>query len=468
MLHSQEASVMKPRTIRPLLLGLVLATSLLPSLAVAKKRVVVLPFTGPVAGTARQGVAAALGRKATQVSPAAFASAAQQLGANLETAEGIVSTCSKVRCDAVVKGTVKKNKRRYTLAVTVYNGGTGEALGRRAATVRGPRRIGAAGAAIGGQCAALVAQGKFVKAKAKPKPPPKPEPPVVARKTDDVPIYKPEPEPEEKPHKRKKRKGDEDEEEEGVTKRAAGRYPGLFNVSFAVGLLMRSCTVSGSDAAKDSLYEGGIFPEFTMHADLYPLAFFLKNFARNIGLGLGYTRHMSISTAPQADPNATVDTTSQELLLDLRVRWAFWDKPTSPVVRGFFGWGLRDFNLGANSVLASMNYRFLYVGLEGTVPLWTQYVALHAGFDVRPLLGVGNDVLRVLGNKTGGLGYAFRGGVSGQVIFGIYYFLDVEYLRFGADFEGVTPPQQDPRDRFEATSSVDRFIRFWGGVGYAM
>jgi hypothetical protein len=457
---------MRPLLIRLLLV--VVTTSLLPTLAVAaKKRVVVLPFAGPSAGTARQGVAAALGRKATQIPPATFTSAAQKLGADVAAAEGIVTTCSKVRCDAVVKGTVKKNKRRYTVTVTVYNGGTGEVIGSRSATVRGPRKVGAAGSAIGAKCVAFVAQGKFVKAKAKPKPPPpKPEPPVVARKTDDVPVFKPEPEVK---HKRKKRKSDDDEEEEGVSKRATVGYPGLFNVSFAMGLSMRSCTVSGSDAAKDTSYDGGIFPEFTLHADLYPMAFFLKNFARNIGLGIAYTRHLSISTKPTADPNAaTVDTTSQELLFDLRVRWAFWDKPTTPVIRGFFGFGLRDFELGVNTVLASMKYRFLYVGLEGNVPLGTPYVALHAGFDVRPLLGVGDEALKVLGNRSGGLGYSFRGGVSGQVIFGIYYFLDVEYLRFGVNFDGVSPPQQDARDRFEPTSTVDRFIRFWGGVGYAM
>ena len=459
-----------------------------PALAAKKKRVVILTFAGPSGAAARGGLAAALGRKATQIPPATFSSAAQQLGADVDAAAGIAQTCSKVRCDAVIKGSVRKKGRRFTLTVTVHNGGTGEAIGRRAATVRGPRRVRAAGGAVGAQCVSLVAQGKWVKGAAqparvakadKPAPPPKPEPapPKVAAKgdTSDVPVYKPEPEAEEKPKKGRKKGDDEEEEEEGVSKRASagpGGLGGLFDVSIAMGLSMRSCSVTGDDPVNNIDYEGSMYPEFTLRADFYPMTFFLKNFARNIGLAISYTRHMSISTKT-LDPNdPPVDTSSWELLLDMNVRWQFWAKPTSPVVIPFFGWGMRDFWLDDNKVLAAMSYRFVRFGLDGRVPLGTPYAALHAGFDVRVYTGGLGRARYFWGERSGGLGWAVRGGAYGRFPFGLFYFLDVEYLRFSAQFDGLGQGVQASEipelDRVMPMSSTDSFIRFWVGAGYAM
>lgn len=469
---------------------LIILAQLIPSLSLAaKKRVVVLPFSGPSAGGARGGVAAALGRKATQVPPGTFTSAAKQLGADADAAGGIVQTCSKVRCDAVVKGTVRKKGRRFTLTVTVYDGGTGEPIGKRAATVRGPRRVAAAGAAVGAQCVALVAKGKYVKAaaqqpkvaKAQPKAV-EPPPPKVAAKgdTSDVPVYKPDAaEPEEKGKKGKRKKGEDEEgEDEGVTKRPSGGpggLAGLFDVSFAVGLSLRSCSVTaaGTDQSKNMKYDGSMYPEFTLRADLYPMTFFLKNFARNIGIDLAYTRHMTISTKTENPNDAPVETSSWELLLDLNVRWAFWDRPTSPVVIPFFGWGTRSFWLDDNPVLPAMSYRFIRIGLEGRVPLGTPYAALHAGFDVRVYTGGLAEARYHLGERSGGLGYSVRGGAYGRFPFGLFYFLDVEYLRFGVEFAGLPagtrPDEKNPKlDRFEPMSGTDSYLRFWVGAGYAM
>ncbi len=464
--------------------------------AEAKKRVVVLPFSGPGGAGAKNGLSRALGKKVTQIRPATYTAMADDLGVDASDAAGVVAVCSKIKCDAVIKGSVAKKGRKFTLTVTVLDGGTGEAIGKRAATVRGARKVAAAGAAIGAQCVALAAKGKF-KAGAKAAPPPKPpEPPPepVAKppkKPPEEPVaYKP-PEPEEKPKRKKRKKRSDDDEgdgdgedEERVTKRAPrrGKYYGLFDVSASVGLSVRRAVVtvtstSAAAPAADSTYDGGMYPEFTIRADLFPLVLATKSFPRNIGLGVGYTRHLSISTKTQNDSDPPVETTSQELLLDLRVRWVIFKTITSPEVNIFAGYGMRDFSLSANTVMASFNYRFLRFGLEGNVPLGTPYIGLYAGFDVRPLLAVGQEVVQFLGTKQSGLGFSVRGGAMGRHSSGFFYFLSVEYLRFSTNFIGLlASPDVDPstigkldkRDRGDPTQAADRFIRFWAGAGFMM
>lgn len=477
-----------------LLLSIALAL-LAAASAEAKKRVVVLPFSGPGSAGARNGVSRALGKKVTQIRPATYTSMAEDLGVDGSEPGGMVAVCSKIKCDAVIKGSVAKRGRKFTLTVTVLDGGTGEAIGKRAATVRGARKVAAAGAAIGAQCVALAAKGKF-KPAGKPAPPKPPEPPPepVAKppvKPPEEPVaYKP-PEPEEKPTKRrrKKKRSDDDEgsgdgdgeDEERVTKRASRRkYAGLFDVAASVGLAIRRAvvTVPVSSAASppvDSTYDGGMYPEFTVRADLFPLVPFTKSFVRNVGLGVAYTRHLSISTKMQDPAAPPVETSSQELLLDLRLRWTFFKTVTSPEVNLFFGYGLRDFNLSENIVMASFNYRFLRVGLEGNIPLGTPYIGLFAGFDVRPLLGAG-EAVQYLGTRDSGLGFAVRGGAMGRHSSGFFYFLSVEYLRFSTKFVGlaaspdINPADigKDKRDRADPNEASDRFVRFWAGAGFMM
>jgi hypothetical protein len=469
----------------------------------ALRRVVVLPFSGPGAAAARLGVVHGLARQAVQLNPGAYQQTARQLGVDPEQPAGIAAVCARLKCDAVVKGSVVKRGRRLVLSVTVHDGGTGDVLGRRTGGARGQRKLAAAGAAAGGQAAGLLTQARRAAspdegggAAQQPQPPPPPpdqvaqgQPPAKEPEPEKVPEYKPEPEPAPEPEgrasrSRRQRPGDEEtgegeaEDEEGVTRRASGRsgrsYAGLFEVALAMGLSMRSAQVAivGSDA-EPSKYEGGMYPEFTLRAAFFPLVLATRSFWKNIGLGIAYTRHMTISTKflDKAGQEQPVDTVSQELLLDLRLRWVLLRRPTSPELTLLAGFGLRDFNLAANAVMPSFNPRFLRFGLEGAVPFGTPYVGAAVGFDARVLLGAG-EAVQYLGNRSGGFGFAVRGGLQGKIALGILYFLSVEYLRFGIDFEGltaagVTDIGVDPRDRGDPTSVSDQYVRFWVGAGYA-
>lgn len=446
-----------------------------PALA-RKKRVVVLPFSGPAGAAARRGVLMGLKRKTIGVSAKKFQSAADTLGVDETSAEGIAAACSKIRCDAVIKGKVSKRRRRFNVVVTVYDGGTGQALGRRAAGVRGTRKVARAGAAIGKRCLKLVAKGKYraaaVAAAPAPEPAPAPTPapapaPVARADTSDIPVFR--------PTRSKGRSDDDDDDDAGVSKGASagGAREPLFDISVAVGMAFRRYVLEGTDTTiEPNKYEGGMYPEFTIHADLYPMAPFVKNLAGGLGFGLTYTRHITISTKPKDNADQTVDTTSQEFIADLKWRWIILSKPTSPVVMVNAGYGMRDFTLGANSILTSFNYRFVRIGLDGAVPLGTPFAAITAGFDVRPLMAVGQEAVDAFGSKTGGLGFAGRAGVSGIYRLGtggVTYFASFEYLSFSTDFAGLEqgiPKRPGLPDRFDASSGSDRFIRLWVGGGY--
>jgi hypothetical protein len=447
-----------------------------------KKKVVVLSF-GPAGAAARNSLARALGKKTTQIAPATYQQTASQLGVNGEEPAGIAAVCSKLKCDAVIKGEVQKQGRKVTLTVTVFNGGNGEALGKRQASVPG-RRLAAAGSAIGAQCAPLVGKGKAGKAPppkpepvaAKPEPTPQPEPPKP--EPEKVPEYKPDPEPVAKSKGKKKRgedgeEGEGDDEGGGTVRRgySSGRtYGGLFDASVAIGMSMRAVQMDGADK-----YTGGMYPEIIIRADLYPLVLATKSFARNFGLGLSYANHLSISTKDK--DGTAVDSSSREFLLQLQYHWVFLDRDTSPEVTIFAGFGMRDFNLGKNSILQSFNPKFLRFGFEGFVPFATRYIGFAAGFDGRALLAVGsgeNTVTYRLGSRTGGYGIAARAGLGGSMPFGLTYFLGFEFLRFSVSFAGLNaadPPVTNidtaAGDNPNPSTMADRYIRLWAGVGYA-
>ena len=410
-------------------------------IAAAQKKVVVFNFGGPGGAKARRGVIRAMAQQVTFARVDNFLAEGDMAGVNPVRGKGLVTTCTRTKVDAVIKGKVTRRRgRRYIVTVSVVNGGTGERLGRRAATVRGARKLLRAGVAIGKQLIPLLEEAEHLAIKPV-APPPKPR------------VFKP------KPRKIKKKKS-------SIT------LDGLFDVSVSLGISMRNYHLAGADPALDRKYEGGVYPEFNLRLDLFPMAPFLRNFARNIGLSVGYSRHLSVTTtmSTKQQGEVEVDTGSQELLLDLMVRWPLFDRPTTPVILGHAGWGMRHFTLGENHILPTFKYSFVRFGLGGRVPLTTPLIALEAGFDLRPLMAVGQEAVDAFGQKEGGFSWSLHAGVSGRTSMGLFYGLMFEYLRFSTDFggrfdiTGTAPPvvRKDP------TSGSDSFIRFWLTVGYGM
>ncbi|MCA9671933.1 MAG: hypothetical protein KC503_40315 [Myxococcales bacterium] len=462
-----------------LLLGVALCALLIPLDADARrrrrrrryrrgggKRVVVMKFAGGRSGLrARNGFVRGIRRRTRLVSASRFVDRADDLGLDPNSPRGRSGACHKLKCHAIVRGSVRRAGRSYVVTVTVYNALDGQAIGKRAARVRGARRLVRAGVALGRACLRLIGRGRIpsgAPAAAPKPPPPTPPPPAPVARTPD-----PDPPPA-RVKKRRRNDDDDDDDGDGVRRSASrGSKAGLVSLGVSIGLSTRTYELAGANPAQNSKYDGGLFPEFRLLADLYPLVPFVKNFARNVGIGVSYARHITISTKLPANSDE-VDTSSQQFIVDLRVRWAFLKKPTSPVALIRAGFGLRDFNLGANTVLTSFNYQFLQFGLDGYVPLGTPLIALHAGFDVRPLLKIGKEAVDSYGSRVGGLGFAVRAGAYGTHRSGVFYFLTFEYLSFSAEFAGLDASQvrgQTP-DRAEATTGSDRYIRLWAGGGY--
>jgi len=415
--------------------------------------VVVLPFVGPGAAKARLGVLKSLRRKVRLIKARRFLDKGDALGVNVLRVGGMMSTCSSLQVAAVVEGRVRKGRgRRYTVSVTVYNGTNAQKVGRREAMVRSPRRLLYAGRAIGRKLLVLLRQCSA----------PRPVGSTPTAQQEQA----PRPAQASAPKSRKRSWRD--------------RVQGLLDLWVAMGFSMRDYklngTAPGTDPRTDRIYEGGAYPELTLRLDIYPLALVVKNFARNIGLGIGYTRHLRISTQLQDLQGATqdVDTTSQEFIADLLLRWPILKRPTTPVILLKIGGGLRDFNLSHNIVLSSVNYKFLRFGLEGIIPLGTTYAALRLGADVRPMLYVGEEAVSAFGSPSGAYAFAVHGGLSGQLPFGLTYGAVFQFLRFSNTFSGRPDaplegqPGYDALYRRDPTRGSDQYLRLMIRLGYAL
>lgn len=415
-------------------------------IAEAQKTVVIFNFAGPAGAKARRGVIRAMAQQVSFSKLDDYLAEGEKAGVDPSRGKGLVTTCSRAKVDAVIKGKVVRRRRgKYTVVVSVVDGGTGQRLGRRAATVRGARRVARAGLAIGKQLLPMVQEARY----AAPKPKKRPKPAPVHRPRTRRP-------PKKQPEARK------------------GKLDGLLDVSVTLGVALRNFKLAGADATLDRAYEGGAYPEFAVRLELFPIALLTDNFARNVGLGFSYSRHLSISTTMETKQGqAEVDTSSWEMLLDLLVRWPILDRPTTPVVNLHVGWGMRNFVLGPNHILPTFKYNFLRFGLGGYVPLTTRLFAIIADFDLRPVLGMGQDAVNAFGAKESGFGWSIRAGLGGRLDLGLTYGLVFEYLRFSADFAGRYDIPNDkqlesPVQRRDPTSGSDSFIRFWAYVGYAL
>lgn len=476
------------------LLTISLLGAALPLQASARSRVAVIGFSGPGAGSAAAVYQRTLKRGSQVIGVAAVRRTANQVGAATNLDAGRAMLCSKLRCSALVRGSVKKRGRYYTVSVTVYDGSNGRALGTRRARARGRRGIASAAARIAQASLALIRRGSAGQAAA--------SPPPAAPADDDRGADDERPDELDKPAAKKpdRRRADDrdkddddadddkddddkddDKDDDGaegsdegpaVSRRSSEAGKGdIFDISVSLGLATRTGKSVGP-ADNDGTYDGGLYPEFAVDLGFYPLMFLTKGFVRNLGLGATYSRPMTISTKlPSAASD--VETSAQELLIDLRLRWRWWNSPTSPTLLGLVGWGLRDFNLAVNPVLSSFNYRFLRFGANITVPLGSPLIGLLAGADVRPILGVGKEALDNYGSKgSGALGWAVRAGLHGRHQIGLFYFLTLEYLKFSASFAGGPIPAalQNPNahQREDASESTDTYIRVLAGVGYAL
>ncbi|MCA9668429.1 MAG: hypothetical protein KC503_22715, partial [Myxococcales bacterium] len=240
-------------------------------------------------------------------------------------------------------------------------------------------------------------------------------------------------------------------------------------ISLSLGMSTRRLALERRAPAANGRYEGSPFPEMRAAIVAFPLALATKSFWRNVGISLSYSQDVSASSKLSSAAE-DLETSSRELLLDLVLRWRFGGERFPLQFKANVGWGLRDFSIGENNALMTLNYRFVRFGAGVQVPLGTPLLALGFSADVRALYSVGDEALAALGTRNGGaFAFAVRPGISGRTKLGIFYFATFELLRFTATFQGLEAgaARQGSADSEDVTNSTDQFLRFWVGGGYA-
>lgn len=470
--------------------------------ALAKKRAVILPFVGPHATQAKAGIVRAMRRRVELIPWSRYRRMGRRLRLNPRATASIPRICARIRCHAVVTGRVQRpSRRRLQLIITVHDGGSGKVLARRSDVVRSARHLERAAISVGRvsvrsvESGSLPPHGRGTRPSTPktlaptPAPPPSPPapgaPPKPPSATPEIPALE-EPQQPAQLETNSARPAQPKRPREQKARPAArrslpvGGARGIFAISASVGMSARTVELTGRDPRDDRRYDGGLFPEFTVAGEVYPLALITRGFARHVGLALSYSRHISVSTDLPDDPNrpaactfgAAVDTSSQEVLADLELRWPLpFDSAWQPVILATTGYGLRQFSLGPNDVLPSFTYQYVRLGLTGTVPLGTPLIALEIGGSLRPILTVGHEAVETFGSQTGWLGWSLHAGLRGQHGSGLFYFAIFEYLSFTLDFDGLDPsaqPRECSPDLAAPTSGTDAFLRAWAGVGYAL
>jgi hypothetical protein len=204
-----------------------------------------------------------------------------------------------------------------------------------------------------------------------------------------------------KKKKKKKRSRDDDEDEDEDLSEAqlhAMLYSAnraAIRVDFGPSMVARSLSFNSNPIANPPRgYSNSPVPGARIAMEFYPLA--LRNrlgAGAGLGFGLDYDRTLSLSVrVPQTDGSViSLPTTQSRLFADLRYRFVFGNRATSPSLTVIAGYGQRDFAvdrvpLSASGIVLDMpdvGYRMFAPGLNARFPV-ASTVAL--GVQARGLL----------------------------------------------------------------------------------
>lgn len=444
-----------------------------------KKRVVVMPFTGPMAKKARAGFVNGLKRRVKILSAAKYSRKASKLRVNGRSAAGINAVCAALKCSALIRGRVIKKRRRYQVMISVYDGGTGKLIGRRAAKVR-KKAVKQAGKAIAKNSMRLIAKGKYRKRfRVAKKAQRKPRRRVVAKREKrrerrvareerrrDIEDRRLDDRDDDLDRRERRRYSDDDQEERRARETNSN---GFFKISAALGASTRKFSLNvPTDPQQNRVYEGALFPEVTLGVEFYPLVFATDNALKYLGLGFGYTRHLSITTKVDDGSGSEVSSSLSDIGITLRFRYPFNDDLSSVVLYGFTGFGMRTFSLSQNTVLPTFSYKYILLGGGLRVPLGTPLLALKVEGTARPILQAGQEAVDSLGTRDSGFAFSLQGGVYGKLDFGMFYFAALEFLSYSVNFQGIdiSIVQPNTPDLAAPSEGKDSYFRLWAGVGY--
>jgi hypothetical protein len=439
-------------------IGLLLLACLGPGLAwpgtarAEGELVVVLDFEGPRGSQTRAAVVGALRQEVELVPLTEFEEAAQEAGVSSYTGRDLITACRPLAAAAAISGEVL-NESGFILRMTLRNCADGEVLDIYTVGFRG-RRIDTRD--MREQVDAMVERIRTGAQAPAEDPEPEPESPLDEEDDDED----------------SDDEDDEENEEEEDETEGAAPTDSFLDVSLTFGLANRNLEIDcpGCENGEGTpigavVYRGGAYSEIGLTANFYPVRLgSARGFVRNLGLRMNLARHLVVSSEPRGG-GQEVSTSLLELGADVTLGVPLLDKERPPMLGFSVGYGLKDFVLGENAFVESLQYRFVRIGLTGSYPLADAFVPfLTLGY--RIVMGVG-DAEEFYGPDATSTGYDAMIGFRGTVASHFIYELGFEWTSFDLTFthpDGYTCPAGEC---LAGNEGNDTYLRGKLSVGYA-
>jgi hypothetical protein len=491
------------------------------SAAWAKKRVVVLDFSGPQAGKAESAVIAAVKKKHTVVSAGQYTKAQKKLKAKKQTNKNVAKVAAEIQVDAVVTGVMKKKGGKWTLTVTVREGASGKVKGTAKIILRAPRMDARAKEDIDDKVLPIIGKVRSIaggEADAGGDDSGGGDDEVASNDEgggDDEGSS----DEEEKP-KKGKGGGDESAESGGgdsgeeeaapgvddektvasndeanaggdsaVTKSTGGdgdgdaaggiagtKYArhGAFQLEVGMSAIGRSLTFTtkASLAATEQPngYDGAIVPGGMVMGELYPLAFGNPRGAlAGIGLTFVFDRVFLLKSKYGTDE---YDTTQQRFGVGLRYRLPIGKSATGPTLHVGIGYNKLSFVIDDSAAvmpigLPDVDYTYIDPGLGVRLPLGTPKFALLADAKYMVVLDSG-DMQAQANYGTGTVsGLDVDAGLEFRVMPRLPLHLGFHYIRVAYDFDGSgTQTNRDAEAGQDVGGALDVYLGGYVSAGY--
>jgi hypothetical protein len=447
---------------------------MLSSAAAAERPVIaVVPFTGPQGKAAEATVVRTLRKKASLIPPTTWEKSSKKLFAATHNPDDIAAVAQDVGAQIVITGVVKRDGRKWQLAVSVRDGKTGRSRDKLKYPLAAPRVTQTTLSLLATEVdaafdhALAAANGEPAPEPVPPTPPTPPAPPPKTSKGKKIAKSEPEPAPEPEPTPKR------DDEPAPIAARepvatveaappaARPRWAPYVDASIGGSISGRSFDF---DPSSQPRFKSGIVGGLRVDLTVYPLAFTWRKAAgvlATLGLGATLEKPFWLDSSSKADPTQHFATTELQVEGGLRWRFVLYKKVPRPELTLLVGGGMHSFSIGkaadgTDVGPADVTYKYMAVGASVRLH-FAEWASLWAQFTYHPVFGAGS--IQDVAEYGGGSVYGLR--VAGGLDFFVWRGLKIGalgyYERYVLTFSGTgTPPPTKV-----ASSAIDQYF---GGV----
>ena len=463
-----------------------------PAAEAAKKRVVVLDFSGPRAGKFQPAVVKGLRKVATVIPQRRFTAAAKKVKRFKANAEGVSKVARRLDAHGVLTGKVTRKRGRYTLTISIREGQSGEFVAEEiVVTTKRPKLTRAQERKIERELRAIV--------RGLPSPDAEPEEEELEEEApEETPVAEEEPEEEEPTRTASAEEGgedrdgkdeggdgdddDDDEEVSGSVKLSAAQQADLDARGRAIDLTAGLSVVSRSltfdfepgQAQTPQGYDGAMVPGLYVNGELYPMALVNKSstgFMRNIGLTAVLDKVLLIKSKP-LDMDVDLPTSQTRFGVGLVYRWNFGSSPTSPTLKLSARYNKLSFTVDETAApdamvtLPDVSYAYIDPGVGLRFPVSEKIAAFgEARYLVVSGAGPISDPEQYGGTSASGLDLE----LGGEYKLGSTLAIRAGFrlLRIGMTFDGTgTLADRNGDMTQDVQSATDQYLGFHASAGW--